>query len=475
MRSWIRLLGLWFLVAAAQCAGIDTSAWENAHYVRTLDLAKAYVKETALVGATNIAETPQDTYFFAINDGIGEVPPVSIISASLGEAGVEVEPLLVEPNLFQLALPYPISPGSSVELKIRYVYTNALVPFPSKIAMADAHQVLLKMNKFAYSPYPTKDYSLNFLGILKGQEMDVHSPDIKATPGLPELQPRVENKALVYGPVLGPLPAYLVQPMGLLYQHDRPIGKVNNLHRDVWLPALDAEVISIEEYYELTNDAAALSEGFSRVDWMKGRYETTRRHFAISALEFPIVGTTKYDDYYFTDKVGVVSTHQFAQNHLLLLPRYPIFGSWNYNFTLGWNNKRSDHVHQSFTDDDTYVVRVPLLNTLRDVFYEDSYVSFFLPEGAEFVNVSSPVAFESLKVENELSYLDVSKGHVKVTVHYKDLVDDLSRVDIFLVYKYTAASYWFKVLKIAGFVFAGLTSYYLLGLLDVSIEKKKNE
>lgn len=473
MRSWISLLGLWFLVVIGQCVSIDASVWENAHYSRTLDLSKAYVKETALVEAVNIAETPQNTYFFAINDGIDAVPAISIISAVLGESSVEVDPVLVAPHVYQLSLPYPVSPGSSVELKIRYVYTKVLAPFPAKIAMDEAHQVLLKLNKYAYSPYATKDYSLNFVGILKGQEMDLHSPDIVATPGLPDLLPRVENKALVYGPVLGPLPAYLVQPMGLLYQHDRPIGKVNNLHRDVWLPALDADVISIEEYYELTNDAAALSGGFSRVDWMKGRYETTRRHFAISALEFPLVGTNKYDDYYFSDKVGMVSTHQFAQNHLLLLPRYPIFGSWNYNFTLGWNNKRSDHVHRAFTDDDTYVVKVPLLNTLRDVFYDDSYISFYLPEGAEFVNVSSPVAFESLTVDNELSYLDVSKGHVKVTVHYKDLVDDLSKVDIFLVYKYTAASYWIKVLKIAGFVFAGLTSYYLLGLLDVSIEKKK--
>lgn len=93
------------------------------------------------------------------------------------------------------------------------------------------------------------------------------------------------------------------------------------------------------------------------------------------------------------------------------------------------------------------------MNSLRDVTYEDVYLEFYLPENAEFQNVSSPIPFESISIENELSYLDVSKGHTKVTVHYKNLFDDLHKLDVFVKYQYTQVAFIYKIAKISGFVF----------------------
>lgn len=465
-------LGLFVTLCNSLLIDSITNTWENTHYLRTVDLTNSYIKETDLVEIQNIADSPQDTYYYTLNDGFEAIDGLSVLSVTLVDQKAQIVPEEVEPQVYKLTFPAPISPKSKVELKIIFVYIQGLTPLPAKLDMDQTQSLLVKLNKFPYSPYTTLEYSLHFTGITKGQEMELYlSKGVPVSDNVPELRPRVENKALVYGPLFEDILPYAIQPMGLLYEHNRPLLRVENLNRSVWIPASDVDQLPIEEYYELTNNAAELSKGFSRVDWMKGRYEANRNHWAISHLEFQATDTTKFDDYYYTDLVGVVSTHKLVQNHLLLQPRFPIFGNWHYNFTLGWNEQLSSAVRKLHKSDDTYIVKVPIINTLVDASYNNTYLNFYLPENAEFVNVSSPVQFESVTVDNELSYLDVSKGHVKVTIHYKHMFSDISRLETLIVYKYTKASYVWKVAKISGFVFVGLISYYLLSLIDLSIAK----
>lgn len=463
-------LGVIFSICSAQL--LDTvsfdSNWENLHYIRNVDLSKGFVKETDLIDIKNINSRPQDEYYFTINDGFDSVNELSIFSAFLNDNLLEVKvDEIVANKVFKLKLPVPIAPNSNVELKINYVYIDTLVPIPTKISMDTVQQLLFKTNKFPYSPYLTKEYTLSLTGMSKGQEMELHI-DVNATEGAPDLKPRVDNQTLKYGPIAEDIQAFTLLPMGLMYDHNRPLTKAVNLNRSIWLPASDVNKVSIEEYYELTHIGAALDSGFSRIDWMKGRYEGTRNHWALSHLELPLLDRD-LEGYYYTDKVGVVSSHKVIKNHLLLLPRYPLFGGWNYNFTFGWSEDLSRFLHKLHDSSDEYIIKFPILNSLRDISYGDVYLQFYLPENAEFQNVSSPIPYESITIDNELSYLDVSKGHTKVTVHYKNLFDDLHKLDVFVKYKYTKINFVYKIVRISGFVFIGLISYYLLGLLDLSI------
>ena len=449
--------------------------WENAHYSRTIDLSKSFVKETDLIEIKNLGSTPCDEYFFSLNDGFGAAENVSVVSVTLIDNSFNLEPELVGDKIYRLALPYPVAPNSVFELRVNYVYTSGLVTVPAKLNMDEKQQILLKLNKFPYSAYGTSEYSLRFIGISKGQEMELLDEDkTNVTKNVIDLRPRVEEKALVYGPTIGAIEPWTLQPMGLLYDHNFPLTHVINLNRSMWIPASDVAQVPVEEYYELTNSGAELKGGFSRIDWMKGRFEQTRNHWALSHME--ILGNdNQFDDYYFTDKVGMVSTHQKVKGHLVLQPRFPVFGGWKYNFTLGWNNDVSQYIHKVDDEEDTYVAKFPLLNGLRDATYKTVYLSFYLPEDAELVNIASPVEFSELIVENEMSYLDVSNGHVKVTAKYENLFDDLHKVDVLIKYRYTKASYFWKVAKISGFVFVGLMSYYLLSLIDISVEKEQEK
>lgn len=465
----------WVLITFAAwvlAAQIDSSRWLNLHYYRNVDLSRGYVKELDLIEAKNTGDSPNDLYFFTLNDGFGAIPPISFIGVTVVESKTQLQPFKVGGNVYAIKFVYPIAPGSSVEFKVRYVYTNTIKPYPEKIAMDSRQKLLIQLNKYAYSPYPILDYLLAFTGFAKGQEMDLQLATA-ATPGLPKLTGRVESEALIYGPVVEEIAPYAIVPMGLAYEHNRPITRAITLERSFWFPASDAHVVQTEEYYELTNNGAQLESGFSRTDWMKGRYEMVRDHYALSQLEFPEDTAAPFNDYYVVDKVGKVSTHHRTQGHMVMQPRFPLFGGWHYNFTLGWNTPLDAFVKKSSKD--MYVARFPLLNGLRDIYYDDVYLHFYLPEGAEFVSFSGPVLHDDLEVGSAYSYLDVSDGHVKVTVHFANLYDELAPLEVYIKYWYPAQKYWDKVAKIAGCVFVALASYYALGLLDLSVKSKEAE
>lgn len=441
--------------------------WVNTHYTRTVDLKKCYIKESVLVEAKNIHDSPVNEYYFPLPDGYNAIDNVTVFSGVL-EDKLVVDYEKVEDKLYKLTLPIPLAANSKFTLNIRYVYINEFLPIPNKIALKDIQALMMRLNKFNFNPYETEEYTLLIEGINKGQEIPLIHENFPENANLdvPKVKGVVEGKSLKFGPVYDVKP-FSVEPMGLIFDHNRPLGKVLNLERDIWLPSSDINQFQIEEYYEITNVGAKLNSGFSRVDWLKGKYESIRNHWALTHLEFPRSDNVQYHDYYFTDKVGMVTTHKIIKNTLLFEPRFPLFGDWKYNFTFGYNQDFESNLRK--LDDETYILRVPLLNSPLDFTYNNVNLNLYLPENAEFLNVSSPIEFNSISTGNSKSYLDVSKGHEKITINFDNLFDDLTNVDLYVTYKYTKANYWWKVTKISGFVFVGLISYYLLSLIDLSI------
>lgn len=483
--GWVSLV-ISFVALFAVALDVDPDSWFNEQYTRTVELSKSYVRESVLLNIKNTASAPQDTYYFHLSDGLDFIKDLSLISAILvkNRNAVDIVPVIeteedsssASNKLFKITLPYPVSPQSSVDINVQYNYMNSVRPFPEKIELSDVQKLLIKTNKFPYSLYATKNYQLAFGGVGKSEEMNLNlSNDSVVTKDLPSLEGRVENNMLVYGPLLSVVGPKTIFPMGLLYTHSKAIAKVTKLDRSVWIPGLDVIQLPVEEYFELTNDGAALASGFSRIDFMKGRYGQNKNHFSLLQLEFPFTDSNSYSDYYYTDLVGKVDTHQIIQKHLVIQPRYPMFGGWKYNFTLGWNQLVVNSIRRVIDEEDTYVMAFPIVNGLQDVTYDKVYLSFYLPEGAEFVNVSSPIPFENMEVSSDLSYFDVAKGHTKITLTYTNVIDAMTKLDVFIQYKYSSKSFIWKILKISGFIFTALTSYFILGSLDLSVDDKSKK
>lgn len=122
-----------------------------------------------MIEIKNIGELPQDTYYYTLNDGFDSIDGLSIVSVTLVDQKVQIVPVEIEPKLFKLTFPAPIAPNSKVELKVIYVYIEGLTPLPAKLDMAQTQSLLIKLNKFPYSPYKTSEYSLHFTGLTRSR------------------------------------------------------------------------------------------------------------------------------------------------------------------------------------------------------------------------------------------------------------------------------------------------------------------
>lgn len=470
------MLWLWLLLSAFAAANafeftIPNDVWENVRYYRNIDLSHPYVREHVLVEIKNVSPEPQLLYILPVNDGFDAVEYVAQYGAVLSDQDIDLQPIELNEGIYAIKFPFPIAPDSTVEFKAYFVFSNVNEPLPAKIGLDERQNLLLKTNKFCYSPYPTTEYSLAISGVSQAQEMEVPVFGYELTANPPELKGRADKSsgAITYGPIYAELDPYTVVPMGIMYDHNRPVTRVINLERSFWLPGSDVGIVLTEEYYELKNNGAGLKTGFSRAEWMKGRYEVMKDHFALSQLEFPIDNSRPFTNYYFTDKVGMVASHRQTHGHLVFQPRYPLFGGWSYNFTMGWNNNIDAFVRKADDEEDVYIGEFPLVNSVRDIYYDKVTISFYLPENAQFLNASAILPSRNVTIGSEMSYLDVSDGHVKVSLEFTHLIDELANSSIYVKYKYSSESYWSKVSKIAGFVFTGFVAYYLLGLVDLSI------
>lgn len=67
---------------------------------------------------------------------------------------------------------------------------------------------------------------------------------------------------------------------------------------------------------------------------------------------------------------------------LELKPRYPIFGGWNYSFTIGYDLPLGEYVRTRKEGRGKYLAAVPFLTPIKDVAVEQARVEIRLPEGA---------------------------------------------------------------------------------------------
>lgn len=117
---------------------------------------------------------------------------------------------------------------------------------------------------------------------------------------------------------------------------------------------------------------------------------------AIPSLSLSLPGSASNPYYY--DVVGNVSTSNFrapakaalpsqrsAQKPavLELKPRYPLFGGWNYSFTIGYDLPLGEYVRTRKGEGrGQYIAAVPFLTPIKDVAVEHARIEIRLPEGA---------------------------------------------------------------------------------------------
>lgn len=447
------------------------SVWENVDYNRVIDISRSYVKENHQIQIRNILSEPVQLYYFVVP--LDEADSISVFLPSTGKPQQQRMALVSEPleeqfeelKFFKIQLPFPIAPKATFDLQISLIMTDAILPVPAVVLEMDSLQSLLyNTRKLPLSVYPTLQYTLKFLGFQSTVDevpVDSVSEELRL-----EYEGHPEHDKLVYGPYdLSKLEPMVNMPMALLYKRLAPLIHVTNLTRGIWVSHW-SELVQVNEDYQMTNNGAKLKNGFSRVDYMKKKL-ASKMNPAINSIEIPILDP-ETSDIYFTDLVGNVSTSMIYENSLILKPRFPVLGGWNYNFTIGWNNKIENYVHHS--DDEKYILRVPILSGPRDCSYDKLNFDVYLPSGLEVISVESPIDYDNYQVDEFYSYLDTLKGHTRLHLEFENLVDEMRNVQLIVEYKYSTVDKLSKIVYISLYIFIAFISFIGIKLIDIRID-----
>lgn len=461
------------VVAAALSIEDVPRSWENTNYSKAVDVSKSYAKERHDIVAKNIGSQPESVYVWGVPRAtVDDITLVMAMAMSLqGKKSLLKTSKLDYVNededevlYYAIELPYPVAPQSEIQFTVSAIVTDQIHPYPPKIELDDDQTVRVQTSYYPISPYETLEYSFGLLGTQ-------NLTPVTDLAGMPYELVQVTEDESVFQSVQT-IPEKTFKEATFSFVKNSPLKHVNFLKRDLWISHW-SDALELEEYYELTNKAAELANGFNRAQWFNGRY-ALKQYFGLENLRFPIRNKNiDMDSIYFTDKVGNVSTSQIFNDEIIFKPRFPLFGNWNYNFTLGWDLKLSDYLRN--TDKDEYTLQVNLLDGMTDTSYSDVSLNVYLPEGAEYLDSALPFNSIEPTVSSHYSYMDYNGGHTCLEFKFDNLVDELRNFEIVIKYKFTKSAMLRKPLTCALFIFIALVSVYLLKMVDLSIEDKEKK
>lgn len=444
--------------------------WENTKYLKSIDVGKSFVKERYDIEIKNKHSEPVSHYIFGLPRYVKEDISL-VIALTVGANGKKI--LLKSSQMdiydddilyYTIALPYPISPGSEFSLSLSAIITKQLVPYPENIPMEKEQVLKVTTNVYPLSPYDTDTYSVALLSVTDFHELPHEDLPYSLIKG------DIVSNNILYE-ATEKIPSDTVFDFSFTFSRNAPLTYVNYLKRDLWISHWSS-ALQLEEYYEITNHGAKLDKGFSRAKYFNEKL-AARQHHAITALRIPFDKSKTIQDQsiYFVDKVGNVSTSQYYNDELVLRPRFPLFGGWNYNFTIGWNYDLKQFLRQG---NDEYILSAHILDGIRDTTYGKIDFSIYLPEGAELIDYSLPFSASEPEISNEYSYLDIENGHTKISFEFENIVDEMKNLELILRYRYSTYNVIQKPLLAAFYLFLALMGLYVLKKIDLSIKPTRN-
>lgn len=274
-------------------------------------------------------------------------------------------------TFYEIVLSTPLEPNEETSIQLGIAYLDRIVPTPEFATQTDPQLFIVDESRFAFSAYHSTKQTLKVLTL--GLQVEDLSSDEDI---------RKEGTSLIYGPYEDVDP-YSSEELLIKYENPKPMIKSVKLQRDIWVSHWGASV-SFEETYELHNSGTKLKDNsFSRLEYNRrsSSYNLNVAACRIVDIKLPPFAREPF----FTDLVGNVSTSNFRQSEseslLQLKPRYPVFGGWNYNFTIGWS--ADIKYFTKLIGANQYLLKVPLLEGPEDIAYDEVTINIVLPEGAQ--------------------------------------------------------------------------------------------
>jgi oligosaccharyltransferase complex subunit alpha (ribophorin I) len=477
--------------------------FKNVNLVRNTNLDKGYVRETVNVVIENVDKQPQSEYYLPFEyDVIAKVGGMEVrdkkntekgrfdvqlaaTSEELGDDGTsskcvtsdrKVSPLMAcrSTQYYITRFPEPLQPKAQLTLAISYHFLSSLTPLPATIRQDETQYLTYTFSAYVPSVYPTLKQKTK----LKLPTTDV--PEYTTTTGLKSgSDPEKQGTSFTYGPYeTEKVPPGTTHPVSIRYEFTKPILACSLLERDLEVSHWGGN-LATEERYWLRNDAATLSDNFSRVKWATQSYYNGPTS-ALKELKVPLKPGSV--DPYFTDDIGNVSTSRYRPNRLRdasleLKPRYPVFGGWKYSFRIGWNNRLGSFLRK-LKIGNSYALSVPFMEGPKmpeGIQYDHVQIRVILPEGAtnvkwELVGGSGMPALRS-EISLHKTFMD-TVGRTELKLKAVNVVDEAREASLVIIYEYPFLAAFRKPLSIFVGVFGVFVAAWAIGRVDTSIGRK---
>lgn len=347
-----------------------------------------------------------------------------------------------------------LPPTSTATVTVKSVFSRTFRAYPAEASQASPQLVLFDLNAYLFSPYPV----VKTTTIVKLPSAKVESYSKKPAPA------SKTASDIKYGPFEN-LPGLSRERVQVHFENNSPFLAVKKLNR--WIEVSHWGNVAVEEDLEVVHHGAKVVGEWSRLDYQRGQSSRA----AVDGFTTVLPASSK--DIYYRDAIGNVSTSRVRQLknsvEIELRPRFPLFGGWRTEYTLGYNLPSYEYLMRRSTD---YVLQMRFIDHVFDnQVIDKAVVKIVLPEGAESIEVHVPYNVVRLPNEIHYTYLD-TKGRPVIVLEKENLVEEHIK-DIQIKYYYKSSLLWLEPIYVVSVVM--LITLLVIGFarLDFSLSSDK--
>jgi len=432
----------------------------NKKVVRNIDLTTQLAKHSIDITIENIGNESPESVFLVVEREFGDKLAYLKVTSSNNNLKTKKEEGGEGEVLYRVYLPNKLEPGASIDLVVTMIFSHTMRPYPTVIRQNEKQSVVYSDNAYWYSLYKTESQKtkVKIPATTKHLMTEVKPSSFKSDS---------PNGMATYGAYKN-IDAKSKANMTLHFDHTKGFLTVVDVNR--WVEVSSWGNIAVEEKYHVQHDGAKLKGGFSRYD-----LQTNPMVYGLNSIPtihhfLPSVAA----DHYYRDDIGNISTSHLRQGspqYLEMRPRFPIYGGWKTEFTVGYNLPTAPFLGTSYDDSSLYVLNFTFIADWEEtVAINEANVTVVLPEGATDIEIFTPFDV-SIVHSSHVTYLDLkSCGRPTVILSKKNVVNEHNQ-NFQIMYRFSKSSMLFEPILLTLAFFSIFLFIIILVRVDLSLSR----
>ncbi|KAG1698139.1 Dolichyl-diphosphooligosaccharide--protein glycosyltransferase subunit 1 [Nymphon striatum] len=371
---------------------------------REVDLITQLVRIKSKITLENTGKSAVKSFLYSVEPEIAE--KLAWISANMNADKKQLDMKKVDITKYSITLDSAVEAGKSVVVNVELTYTHHLIPFPSQITQSEKQSVLYNGNHYLYTPYLTRSQTTTIK--LPANKIESYSKTKKPVSS--------SDSILTYGPYEKAEP-FSIEKLKVHYENNNQFLAVTKLERVIEISHWGN--IAVEEKIYVRHNGAVLKGSFSR-------YEYQTEHSGVSAIKgYKTILPAAASDVYYRDEIGNISTSHLRtlddSVELELRPRFPLFGGWKTQYTIGYNLPSYEYL---FSSGSQFALKMRFIDHIYDEnVIDEATVKIILPEGCADIKLNIPYPVKRDNNGLHYTYLDTT-GRPLLTAHKSNLVEN---------------------------------------------------